>query len=337
MRIAVLHNAVPDDAPLEDRDTLVQVDVVSRALAQLGHEPARVSCTLDLAAMCDQLRRMRPQRVFNLVESLADSDSLAYLPLAVLDSLGLLYTGSRTETLFLTTHKILAKQRMRQAGLPTPAWIESSSRHTPCADYEGPEEHSLSSEQSSWILKGIWDQGSRDMDDDAVLKDVGPAELDRRLRQRIARTGRPCFAEQFIDGREFAVALLAGPNGPEAQPPAEIEFTDFPPEKPRIVGYRAKWRDDCFEYHQTPCRFEFDAADKPLLDRLRSLAESCWTWFGLRGSARVDFRVDAAGQPWILEINANPCLSPDAGFAAVLAYAAIPFEEAIRRILEDVA
>ena len=64
--------------------------------------------------------------VFNLVESLADADSLLYLPPAVLDVMGLPYAGSRTEALFLTTHKLLAKQRMREAGLPTPAWIDSS-------------------------------------------------------------------------------------------------------------------------------------------------------------------------------------------------------------------
>jgi len=65
------------------------------------------------------------------------------------------------------------------------------------------------------------------------------------------------------------------------------------------------------------------------------LARKCWIVFGLRGYVRVDFRVDRDGQPWILEINTNPCISPDAGFAAALAQAGIPYEEAIRRIVED--
>jgi hypothetical protein len=68
MRVAVLHSAVPADAPLEDQDTLVQVDAVSSALARLGHEPAAVSCTLDLAALREELLRVRPGVVFNLVE-----------------------------------------------------------------------------------------------------------------------------------------------------------------------------------------------------------------------------------------------------------------------------
>ena len=124
MRVAVLHNAVPADAPLEDQDTLVQVEAVSAALTRLGHEPATVSCTLDLAALRDELLRLRPDVVFNLVESLAEADSLGYLPLAVLDVLGSVY-GQPDGGTFLTTHKLLAKQRLQQAGLPTPAWMES--------------------------------------------------------------------------------------------------------------------------------------------------------------------------------------------------------------------
>ena len=109
MRVTILHNAVPADAPPEDQDTLVEVDAVSSALARLGHEPATLACSLDLAAMREDLLRLRPDVVFNLVESLAGADSLVYLPAAVLDTLGIPYCGSRTESLFLTTHKTLAK------------------------------------------------------------------------------------------------------------------------------------------------------------------------------------------------------------------------------------
>jgi D-alanine-D-alanine ligase len=114
MRVTILHNAVPADAPPEDQDTLVQVEAVSSALGRLGHEPATLACWLDLATMREELLRQRPDVVFNLVESLAGADSLVYLPAAVLDVAGIPYCGSRTESLFLTTHKTLAKQRMRE-------------------------------------------------------------------------------------------------------------------------------------------------------------------------------------------------------------------------------
>jgi D-alanine-D-alanine ligase len=325
MRVAVLHNAVEADAPPEDQDTLVQVEMVAGALARLGHQPTTLSCTLDLAALRDGLRRQRPDAVFNLVESLAGSDSLAYLPLGVLDMLGLPYAGSSTQSLLLTTHKLLAKGLLRQAGLPTPDWIESSDSN------RGGDGGVF-----TWILKGVCDQGSRDMEDDAVLRNLNSAEARGRLAERTVRSARPCFAERFVEGREFVVPLLAGRNGPAVLPISEIVFADYPPDKPRIVGYRAKWRDDCFEYHHTPRRFDFEASDAQLLERLSRLAEHCWRLLRLRGWARVDFRVDAAGAPWILEVNANPCLSPEAGFAAALERASIPFDDAIRRILENV-
>ena len=102
-----------------------------------------------------------------------------------------------------------------------------------------------------------------------------------------------------------------------------------------MVGYRAKWDEGSYEYHHTPRRFDFPAADVPLLDGLRDLARRCWPLFGLAGYARVDFRVDAAGRPWILEINTNPCIAPDAGFTAALAQAGIGYAEAVGRILAD--
>ena len=348
MRVAILHNAVPADAPPEDQDTLVQVEAVAHALARLGHESTTLACTLDLAAMREKLLQQRPEVVFNLVESLAESDSLAYLPLAVLDAIELPYAGNRTEAQFLTAHKVFAKHRMLEAGLPTPAWIEhpcstAAPGCEPCSiaapgcDVSGCERHKSQPRAAvpQWIVKGLWDQGSRGMDDDAVLKGLSQAEVQERLARRTDQTGRPCFAEEYIEGREFNLAMLADRTGPQALPPAEIDFAAYPPDKPRIVGHRAKWQPDSFEYHHTVRRFDFPQTDEPLLNRLRQCALRCWAVFQLRGWVRVDFRVDSAGRPWILEVNTNPCLSPDAGFAAAVARASLSFDEAIRRILED--
>ena len=118
-------------------------------------------------------------------------------------------------------------------------------------------------------------------------------------------------------------------------PLAEIDFTAFPEDQVRIVDYQAKWDETSFAYHHTPRRFVDEAAEPILCRQLRELALRCWSLFGLRGYARVDFRVDGSGQPWILEVNCNPCLSPDAGFAAALAPANIGWPDAVARILED--
>jgi D-alanine-D-alanine ligase len=151
------------------------------------------------------------------------------------------------------------------------------------------------------------------------------------LRDRERHIGRPLFAEQFIEGREFNLSLLSG----QVLPPAEIDFSSFPPNKPRIVGHQAKWDQGSFEYQQTPRGFDFLATDRPLLECVSELARSCWQLFELSGYARVDFRVDRDGQPWILEVNANPCLSPDAGFAAAVSKAGMTYDEAIQRIMEN--
>jgi D-alanine-D-alanine ligase len=115
-------------------------------------------------------------------------------------------------------------------------------------------------------------------------------------------------------------------------PVAEIRFDAFPADKPRIVGYAAKWDADSFEYRNTPRTFSVEPDLAALVGRL---ALDCWDVFRLDGYARVDFRVDDRGMPWVLEVNANPCLSPDAGFAAALAAAGIEYQAAIGMLLDD--
>jgi D-alanine-D-alanine ligase len=139
-----------------------------------------------------------------------------------------------------------------------------------------------------------------------------------------------------VDGREFNLSVLAGKNGPEVLPPAEIIFEGYTPDMPKIVDYRAKWDETAYAYHHTPRTFDFTSEDYPLLETLKKLALQCWKCFNLSGYARVDFRVDTGGAPWVLEVNANPCLSPDAGFAAALERAGISFEAAVERILSDI-
>jgi D-alanine-D-alanine ligase len=185
------------------------------------------------------------------------------------------------------------------------------------------------------ILKPVWEHASLGMDDSAVMSVASADEQRRRVNDWAQWLGRPCFSEDYIDGREFNLSVLAGPHGPEVLPPAEIDFSAFPDDKPRIVGYQAKWEPESFEYQHTPRRFELPAADAPLVKRLCELARETWTLFGLAGYARVDFRVDHSGEPWILEINTNPCLSPDAGFAAAIAQAGLTYEAAIERIIAD--
>jgi D-alanine-D-alanine ligase len=331
--VLLLHNSVADEASAADRDVLVQARAVSEAVSRAGHEPVRLPVTLDLGRLRRSLDSLRPEVVFNLVESLGGSDRLAFLVPAVLDVLGVPYSGSPCAALLLLGDKVEAKRRLRAAGLPTPDWVSTSG-----SSWHGSGTAGARADRKPairYIIKPVHEHASCGIDADAVVDAHDLRGLRIRLSQRQRRLRTPCFAEQYVEGREFNLSLLAGPRGPDVLPPAEIVFRGFSADTPRIVDYRAKWEPDSFAYRNTPRRFAFPDSDRGLLEELAGLARSCWRLFGLRGYARVDFRVDEGGRPWILEINANPCLSPDAGFAAALERAGVSFQEGVRRILAD--
>lgn len=330
LRVLVLHNQISAEADPSERDVLVQCDAVQEYLHQLGHESTTFGCGLNLQDLADEIRRVRPDVVFNLLESLGGTDRLMPLVTLLLDALGVPYTGASTRAILDTIGKLTSKTRLRQAGLPAVgAWSTVPGAVTAEEFVPG----------TTVIIKPVWEHASIGMTDDAVAAFPDQAALVDALRRRESASGLPCFAEPFIDGREFNLSVLGRPAppgqrlAPEVLPPAEIDFSAFPDDKPGIVGYAAKWDEASFEFRQTPRRFDFPAADEPLLASLRTLTEACWELFGLSGYARVDFRVDSAGQPWILEVNVNPCLSPDAGFVAALQQAEIPLTVAMERIL----
>lgn len=314
--IVILHSAIEASAAADEQDTLVQVENVSQTLSRLGYRVEAIPVTLDLETIRQRLIHERPRLVFNLLESVAGSGRLSHLLPALLDELAIPYTGTSHTGLFLSSNKILAKQWLAAAGLATPAWSRGSG------EPRGP---------GPWLVKSVWEHASFALDDGALLET--PQALTDALAERRARLGGEWFAERYIEGREFNLSLLAGREDLTVLAPAEIRFQDYPPGKPRIVGYAAKWDPTSFEYQHTVRHFDFSAAERPLLHELRTLALRCSALFGLRGYARVDFRVDARGRPWLLEINANPCLAPDAGFMAAAGQTGLNFTEVIQRIV----
>ncbi len=328
MRIAIVHDRVTaTDAP-DARDVLDQAAVVAEALAIHGHTVSQFECTLDLEGLRRALMDWHPQSIFNLVESIGGQGRLIHLVPFVLDAMGLPYTGASATAMLLTSNKILAKRTLAAAGIATPPWVgpaPSDVHNLPC---QGPP--------ADWIVKSLWEHASIGLDADSIIYNAPPENVLSKLPARSPSLGGACFAEHFIVGREFNLSVLAGPKGPEVLPPAEIVFEGFASDTPHIVDYAAKWNADTFAYHHTPRRFDFDAVDSDLIAALQATAIDCWNAFGLNGYARVDFRVDAQGRPWVLEVNANPCLSLDAGYASALHRAGISFAEAIRRIVDDV-
>ncbi len=330
MHVGILYNKVAISDPAGDLDVLRQCVVVEEALKNLGHTSCRIACHLNLNLVRDALLSQKPDMVFNLVESLAGTDRLMPVATVLLDSLGIPFTGASSLAILTTTEKLVAKQRMLDHDLSTPAWLTEriGAWRGLNLSAHGPE---------SVIIKAIAEHASLGLGDDSVVdcRELSVNELCQQITARSIRLGTPHFAEQYIDGREFNLSVLSSETGPIVLPPAEIHFIDFPGGKPRIVGQNAKWNEATLEYINTPRCFDFPHSDQALLDELEALARRCWMAFDLRGYARVDFRVDNDGLPWILEINANPCLSSDAGFVAAAQKAGITFDEVVRRILFD--
>jgi D-alanine-D-alanine ligase len=326
MKVVILHNKVSEEASKDEEDVLVQVKAVFAALSALGHRPVAVPFSIDAAAAIYALRAIAPDLVFNLVESVEGTGRLIYLAPALLDYMRIPYTGAGTEAIFLTSNKLVAKDWLKKSGLPTPGWIAPRGGRGGDAPSGGP-----------FIVKSVWEHASVGLDEDSVIfpDPDDPDLLIREMERRKDSLGGDCFAETFIDGRELNLSLLAGADGPQVLPPAEIRFDLYPPDKLKVVGYRAKWELDSFEYLHTERSFDFSPADGPLIARLGKLAKQCWDVLHLRGYARVDFRVDASGAPWVLEVNANPCLSPDAGFYAAAQRAGLGYPEVVGRIIAD--
>ena len=323
MKAVVLYGDVSEDAGMDEKDALVQVAFVSSALSDLGYEPVIISFSLNFSKTLEMLKEIRPGFVFNLVETIAGQGSLIHIAPSLLDFLKIPYTGATTEAQFLTSNKVLAKQFLQAADIATPRFFL-------------PDEHYGGSfVEGTYIIKAVWEHASSWLHENSIIFTQDQHHLSKAISSQQEKIGMACFAEVFIEGREFNISMLAEDDGPDVLPHSEIRFDDYPSGKARVVDYRSKWVEDSFEYQHTPRCFDFPEEDEPLLHQLSDLALRCWRVFSLRGYARVDFRIDKTGSPWVLEVNTNPCLSPDGGFFAAVERSGLSFTRAIERIIKD--
>jgi D-alanine-D-alanine ligase len=315
LSVLVLHEDLGSDARPDEADTLAQVEQISATLKVLGYSVTVLSTDLNLAALGRAIAEIKPAFVFNLVESLGGDGRMVHFVPALLQSCQVPFTGSVSDALYLSSQKLLAKRWMRANGIATP---EDLNRN----DKQGDE-------TPTWIVKSVWEHASFGLDDGCVVK--GAAAAQQRITACKALHGGEWFAERFIDGREFNLSVVEVQGRAQLLPIAEMTFVDYPRGKPKIVGYAAKWDETAPEYNATQRVF----ADLPAaeLELLRDTALRCWEVFELKGYARVDIRLDHAGIPWVLEINANPCLTPDAGFVAAAIESGLSYTQLIKLII----
>lgn len=304
-----------------DRAVYDDIIAVEKSLHELGHTVVKYIADLDLF---DNLISNKPSidLVFNLCDDgfFADSQLEPHLP-AVLDVLGILYTGSGYLTLALCLNKLRAKELFIANRLPTPKF----------QIFESENDKLKNNFKFPLIVKPVHEDASIGIKDESVVNNE--SELRKRIRVVIKEYNQPALVEEFIDGREFYVGIL-GDKQKEALPVAELVFGDFPEKKPRIFSYSAKWDEKSIEFNETEesCPANID---KELEKKLIGLALQASKILLCRDYVRIDFRVDKNGNPFILEVNPNPDLSPEDWLALMAKEKGYSYTELINRIIKS--
>jgi len=324
--VAVLFNASDGLIKGEPRDLLAEQGVtlcaqaVSDALTRAGYRVAQVPVHVDVELA---LAPFPPTdwMVFNLGEGL--EGRLFEEPRIVwaLEAMGYCYTGSEGNAIANSVGKARAKALLAHRGVPTPDWWVL--RH--------PDEVDGVAEDVSFplIVKPVAEDASIGVGPGAVVGDA------RALRERVAyiveRYRQAALVEIFVVGREFNVSLWGDP--PQTLPLAEIDFSAFEDPYARIVSFAAKWEEDSFEYHHTPVLCPASVGPG-LAQHVIHVAHRAWEVIGCQGYARVDMRLGEDNVPYVVEVNCNPDLSPEAGFHRAARVAGYRYDDMVANIVD---
>ena len=312
----IIYNEPASDALPDELDVLDQVNFIEQILKELEYDVSRRGITDDFFREIVQISGQGYEFVFNLVESVGNKAEILYFIPALLNMHHIPYTGCSVEATFVTSSKVLARKIMKSNGIPV------------AGGYNVSEADKLI-KGKKYILKPVWEDGSLGITEDSVFTFNGV--LPEIVRDK---NDHHWFIEDFIDGREFNVSVKAGPAGPEMLPPAEMLFHGYTDDIPRIVSYKAKWVEGSFQYENSKRNFPEDLSPR-LMNNLRDAVFGCWQTFGLKGYARVDMRVDNDENVYVLEVNANPCISPDSGFISAGVHAGYSYMDIIGDIIKD--
>ncbi|NUS47774.1 MAG: ATP-grasp domain-containing protein [Gemmatimonadaceae bacterium] len=323
MKIVLLHGA--DAAEPPEDPVLGQIE---EALRTLDHEVARVSVVPDVEAVIAALRSADPAIVFNLAESFDGKSALESNVAALLNLLGLRYTGSSPAGLLMAGDKSLTKQVLGFQSVPTPQF---ATVFRGALDHVGDLKFPL-------IVKPPQEDASLGITSKSVVRDI--KELFGTMDSLQREFQSPVMVEEFIEGREYYVGVL-GNVSPQALPVIELDFSAFPADRPRVASYEAKWGEGGTggtgetgaEFAGTKSIFPTDLSPE-LVKRMQDVAVEAFGALRLRDYGRVDLRVTPEGEVYVIEVNPNCYLEKSGEFARAAAEAGIPHEALVGRILE---
>lgn len=302
MKVALTYNckndtSTDDDVPLDyyaewdDRET---VEAVASALAA-EHEVVSIEATREAYF---SFLKLQPDIVFNIAEGDGGESREAHVP-AMLEFLGIPYTGSGPLTLSLCLNKARAKEVLTYHRVPTPAHFVANGNL---------QEHIDSQLQFPLIVKPLHEGSSKGIRESSLVEDA--EQLRAEVERVVTLYNEPAVVEQFLAGREFTVAMLGNAANARVLPIVEILYESLPAESKRIYSYEAKW---VWDVQESPLEIFKCPAD--ITDRMRKQIEAtalsayrvlnCLDW------CRIDMRLDHDGVPNVLEVNPLPGILPD--------------------------
>ncbi len=288
----------PLEPPSEPPDDLyAEWDDIHTINAVAGALRSRHNVTLveaDLGAF-ERYRRLRPDLVFNIAEGLNGVSREAQIP-AMLDMLGLPYTGSDPLTLGLCLDKRRTKEILAHHRVATPRFVVVSSMVEIPARFSYPA-----------MVKPTLEGSSKGVTDRALVRNR--RELVRQVQWVLETYRQPALIEEFLPGREFTVAMLGNGSDLRVLPIVEINFDSLPAGVNPIYSYEAKW---LWDQEQDPLQiFTCPAQLEPLLRRqIEELCRRAFAALGCRDWCRIDVRLDGRGLPQVIELNPLPGILP---------------------------
>jgi D-alanine-D-alanine ligase len=305
--VLLLYNLVEQLDQGEARDLVTDQEVIHTAqsiaegLRSTGHE-VKVTPVRDLEDVARAAADTHPDAtlVFNLCENLGGRAEDEPLVPEKLEQLDFHYTGSPSRALATCLNKAYTKSQLMSHGVPTAPYQVFRRADEPI-------EIPLPA-----IVKPQAQDASIGIDRNSVVHD------ERSLRCRVEYVldtyCQPALVESFVVGREFNVGVW-GNGVAHTLPLAEIDFSAWADPYTHVVHFGAKWDETCREY-QTMNALCPASVEPELAERIKRVVLAAYQAMGCRDYARVDLRVQD-GVPYVLEVNPNPCLATDGGFAHV--------------------
>lgn len=324
-QILLIYNLEESTAWGEEKDliALEETSVTSghiyRALHELGHKVIR----FPIQGTLDELRRQlgrypsKDTFVFNNCDGFNGINMGSVDVLGVVEEMGFAHSGAPASAVRRCTDKILAKECLSEAGIPTPAYQVIENPSIPLL-VELPV-----------IVKPCREDGSVGINEKSVATNAESAL--QRSAYIIAKYHQPALVEKFIPGRELSLSLWG--NSPiSVLPVSEQDYGAVPDSNQHLLTYDSKWLPDSFLYQnvKTVCPASLSQTEHSLIVQT---GKQVFDAIGLRDFARVDFRLQN-GIPWVIDVNDIPDLSPESGFPFSARAAGMGYNDMIRNILD---